>query len=268
MKVKNEADFTRIVWDFYSKHARKLPWRGKCVDAYKVFVSEIMLQQTQVDRVMPKYRAFLQRFPTVEKLATATNKEVLGMWQGLGYNRRALFMKQAAKKIVEKYNRVFPKDPEVLESLPGIGPYTARAIAVFAYNQTEVFIETNIRSVYIHHFFPRARKKVDDTKLVPIIARTVDQENPREWYAALMDYGSHLKKTLPNPSRKSKQHAKQSRFKGSQRELRGKIIKELVGGSCTGNKLETLCKDDRLYIVLDKMISEGVVQKKGKYYVL
>lgn len=174
-----------------------------------------MLQQTQVDRVIPKYKSFIKKFPTSRALSLAPLSEVLKEWQGLGYNRRARYLWQAAPQMRGHY---------VLEELPGVGPYTANAVRVFAYNEPHVLIETNIRAVFLHHMFPKSQK-VPDAKLLPFIAASVPKRNAREWYAALMDYGTYLKATNPNPSRRSRHHTKQKPFKGSDREIRGAILR-------------------------------------------
>ena len=232
-RVKDIARFKKIVQGHYKKHGRKLPWRPRSgVEvrdagfAYRVFVSEIMLQQTQVDRVIPKYESFLKRFPTFRALARASTADVLREWQGLGYNRRALALKRAAGEVVTHHKGKLPNGYSKLVELPGVGPYTANALRAFVGNEPVVVIETNIRSVFIHHFFPRA-KKVADARLVPLIEAAVDGEDPREWYYALMDYGSYLKKNVGNASRRSATHKKQSPFRGSRRQLRGAILREL-----------------------------------------
>lgn len=212
-RTRSLNSLKRVVLSHYKKHARNhLPWR-KTHDPYKILVSEMMLQQTQVDRVIPKYEAFIARFPTAKKLASATLAEVLLLWQGLGYNRRAKYLWEAAKQWGETE----------LEELPGVGPYTANAVRVFAYNEPRVLIETNIRAVYIHFLFPN-RALVRDSELLPHI-RVPKGVEPREWYAALMDYGSYLKKTVPNPSRKSRHHVRQKKFVGSDRQIRGAILR-------------------------------------------
>ncbi len=228
--------FQKTVLGFYKKHGRHdLPWR-KTRDPYRILVSEVMLQQTQVERIVPKYKAFLERFPNIVSLSEAPLADVLVLWSGLGYNRRALYLQRAAKAVVSEYGGKFPKDAETLETLPGIGPYTARAVATFSHDAPYIFIETNIRRVFIHAFFPRSQK-VPDAKLLPLIeAAMPKKESPtsatgsREWYWALMDYGSHLKTTVKNPNRRSAQYAKQSAFKGSVRELRGAFLKQCTEG--------------------------------------
>lgn len=228
--------FKKIVYEYYRASGRHdLPWR-LTRDPYKILVSEIMLQQTQVPRVLKKYEEFLTAFPTTQTLAQAPVSKVLTLWQGLGYNRRALNLKRACETIVKDFGGKFPRTPEELESLPGIGQSTRGAIMAFAFGIPTTFIETNIRSIYIHHFF-NDKKKVHDKDLLPLIEKTLDKENPRDWYYALMDYGVHLKQTLPNPSRQSLHHAKQSTFKGSNREVRSKILKYVLAQKCTEKEI-------------------------------
>lgn len=219
------SSFIRIVLAHYREAGRHtLPWR-KTRDPYRVMVSETMLQQTQVRRVIPYYRDFLRKFPSVRALAQAPLSEVLKAWSGLGYNRRAKMLHDAAKAVVAHHGGVMPRDREELEALPGVGVYTAGAVRAFALDAPEVLIETNIRTVLIHHFFPRGRS-VSDRRLLPILEACIAAvESPREWYAALMDYGTHLKSLHPNPSRKSKHHVRQSRFEGSLRQVRGALLK-------------------------------------------
>jgi A/G-specific adenine glycosylase len=229
LTTKQIKDFQKIVLSYYKKHGRHhLPWRTTHTTPYHILVSEIMLQQTQVERVIPKFLAFVERFPTIKDLAKAPQSDAIRLWSGLGYNRRARFLWLAAQTIVKEYQGNIPQTLPELLSVPGIGPYTASAILAFAYNRPVSVIETNIRTVYIHHFFPNAEDPVSDTQLLPLIASTVNPKNPRQWYAALMDYGSHLKITLGNLTQKSLTYTKQSKFKGSNRQLRGAIIKVLT----------------------------------------
>lgn len=248
-------NFKKTVRTFYKTHGRHtLPWR-KTTNPYRILVSEIMLQQTQVDRVVPYYKAFFKKFPTVKALAKAPLSDVLRMWQGLGYNRRAKMLHNAAKEVVNENKGRFPKTYEALVTLPGVGEYTAKAVRTFSYNEPEVVIETNIRTVFLHHFFPKS-KKVSDEKLLPLIEETLDKKNPRDWYAALMDYGSHLKKTVPNPSRKSAHHTNQSPFKGSDREIRGAILRATL----KGEKLSALPFDrDRIKAQCAALKKEGLI---------
>ncbi len=261
--VRSVIQFEKIIWAYYKKHGRRLDWR-KTRDPYKIFISEVMLQQTQVPRVVTKYPEFIRKFPDFKALARASNADVLKVWQGMGYNRRALFLKRAAEEVMRNYNGRLPDDPEQLVKLPGIGPATAASICTFAFNRPVIFIETNIRAVFIHEFF-KNRRKVHDDELLPFIEKSLDRKNPREWYYALMDYGSMLKKS-GNPSRKSKHHVKQSKFEGSDRQLRGKIIKLLVSRSYTESQLIKRIQSRKTRVLLLKLQQEGFITKKGKTY--
>jgi A/G-specific adenine glycosylase len=206
-----------------------MPWRNK-INSYHVVLSEIMLQQTQVARVVEKFTSFIKHFPTWQVLARASTQDVLKEWSGLGYNRRALYLKRIAEHITDqgKKKGVLPSTYEELCELPGIGPNTAGSILAFAFNISHPFIETNIRSVFIHFFFRDTSEKVHDADILTLIEKTLDRDNSREWYYALMDYGTYLKSTQVNPSRKSAHHVKQSPFKGSNRELRSHILKYIL----------------------------------------
>ena len=212
--------------DHFRGEGRCFPWR-ETRDPYRILVSEIMLQQTQTDRVVPKYLAWLETFPTVQSLAEAPFSAVLERWIGLGYNRRARFLQEACKAVMETHGGVIPADPEALDALPGIGPYTARAVSTFAFGIPNVFIETNIRAVYIFFFF-KDRTDVADREILELIGETLDTVDPRSWYYALMDYGSILKRTVVNPNRASRHYAKQSRFEGSLRQARGAVLRYLA----------------------------------------
>lgn len=220
------SEFKRAVRLNYKKHKRDLPWRGT-PNPYHILVSEVMLQQTQVERVLPKYNTFIKKFPTPQSLSKAKLRDVLTLWNGLGYNRRAKALHEATKIITSEYSGKISQTKEALMKLPGVGPYTARAVLTFAFNRPEIFIETNIRTVFIHHFF-KNKQNIKDIDILNIIEKTLDTKNPREWYFALMDYGSMLKEKYPNPNRQSAHYTKQSRFEGSNRQLRGKIIKLLI----------------------------------------
>jgi A/G-specific adenine glycosylase len=265
MMTKKEQQFIATVWDYYRQHGRRsLPWR-RTKDPYKILVSEIMLQQTQVDRVKPKYEAFLKQFPSVAALASAQLKDVLIAWQGLGYNRRAKMLHSCAIELVNRYHSKFPKTRKELVELPGVGPYTAGAIMAFAFNLPEVLIETNIRSVYLHHFF-NGCDDVTDQKLFILIEKTLSNDNPREWYAALMDYGTFIKKEFGNPNTRSAHHAVQSIFKGSDRQIRGAIIRLLAEKSLLRTQIVqrlSAYEDVRVDAQLEKLKNEGMIMKQG-----
>lgn len=259
--------FRKKVYDHYDSQGRDLPWR-KRITPYRVLVSEIMLQQTQVDRVITKYREFLSAFPGFPSLAKAQPAKLLRLWSGLGYNRRALALKALAQKVMSEHNGRLPSDPAVLIALPGIGPYTAGAIAAFAFSRPVVFMDTNIRRVYIHEFF-RDKKNIRDEELLPLVQRTLDTRDPGKWYNALMDYGSMLKKEQVNPNKRSAHYIRQSPFENSNRQVRGRILKALVHGTAlTSDRIvkETGMDAERVTRNLGKMEKEGFIRKKGRMY--
>jgi A/G-specific adenine glycosylase len=261
-------DFHEAVREAYVRHGRPdLPWRRPepdgHFDPYKIMVSELMLQQTQVPRVIPKYTQFLAQFPTVQALAAADLGTVLRAWQGLGYNRRAKYLWQAAQELAGK--AAFPRAVAELTQLPGIGPNTAGATLAYAFNQPVVFIETNIRTVYIHHFF-HDRSGVTDKEILSLVEQTLDSKTPRIWYWELMDYGNYLKSTVGNLNRAGKTYAKQSKFHGSQRQLRGQVIRELSQGVMTSAALTSRLPDERLPAVLAQLLAEGLIRLEKGYY--
>jgi len=254
------------VYGYYARHGRDLPWR-RTREPYRILVSEMMLQQTQVSRVLGKYAAFLRRFPTIRSLAGAPLRDILQAWQGLGYNRRALSLKRTAEALVRDHNGRVPCDRQVLEKLPGIGQSTSGAVCAFAFNQPVIFIETNIRSVFLHHFF-HGQDTVSDEQLIPHIAKTLDTKNPRKWYSALMDYGVYIKESTANPSRRSLHYRTQSRFEGSGRQVRGMILRLLLrGGRMHQDQLLRRIKAPRRQVtqMLDSLHKEGLVKRAGSF---
>jgi len=221
-------EFQGIVYDFYHKAGRSFPWR-ESPNPWGVLVSEFMLQQTQTERVVGYYTRFLARWPSPQAMQEARLEEVLREWSGLGYNRRARYLRDCAGIITSKYQGIVPRTPEELRGLPGIGPYTAGAVPCFAYNEPQVFIETNIRSVILHFFF-QGREDVKDREMLPILEKSLDRKDPRTWYYALMDYGVALKKVTPNPGRRSAHYKTQGGFEGSFRQLRGSLMRSLLAG--------------------------------------
>lgn len=269
-KTKLETrKFKREVRSYYKKYGRALPWRNT-KNPYRILVSEVMLQQTQVKRVLPKYKEFIREFPTIKKLAYAQQSDVLRVWSGLGYNRRALYLHAIAKEVCKKYNGKLPLHIEKLESFKGVGENTAAAIYCFATNKPTVFIETNIRSVFIHFFFSKKRS-VHDADILPLIEKTLNTKNPQEWYYALMDYGVYLKSQYKNPSQKSVHHTVQSKFKGSRRELRGALVKLLLQKKKLKEKdlpklLSRNMKD--IHGVLTQLEQDGFLKRKGEIIIL
>lgn len=257
--------FRHTVWVYYKKHGRNdLPWR-KTRDPYRILVSEVMLQQTQVPRVIGKYKEFLKAFPTVRALAKAQLGDVLRVWSGLGYNRRGKYLRDAAKGIVEKHGGRVPKDAAALRALPGIGEYTAGAVRVFAFSEHDVLIETNIRAVYIHSL-PNIgiyEIPISDRSLLTLAQEAAKGQDPRTWHWALMDYGAHIKKLHKNPARKSAHYVRQSKFEGSLRQVRGAVLRALANGG----KINDLRNryDDRLEDALAGLARDGlIVKQKGK----
>jgi len=222
---KNTLNYFRsVILDYYAAEGRNLAWRGTA-DFYHVLVSELMLQQTQVPRVEKKWNYFIQRFPNFKAVAAAPLQDLLDAWQGLGYNRRALALKRISEELSTPGSSL-PETIEELERFPMIGPATARSISVFAFNKPELFIETNIRRVFIHFFF-EGRTGVSDNEIMPIHKAALYREDPRKWYNALMDYGTHLAATTENANTRSTKYSRQSRFSGSFRQLRGAVLKSL-----------------------------------------
>lgn len=263
----NFSRFKKTIWNYYKKHGRHdLPWR-KTKDPYKILVSEVMLQQTQVNRVIEKYKSFLKKFPTVKALAQAPLKEVLLEWQGLGYNRRAKYLKLCAEKVTHEHEGTFPKTVKELTALPGIGPATAGDILAFAYNIPVPVIETNIRSVFIHFFKTSTDQPVHDRDLLPLIEKALDIKNPREWYWALFDYGAYLKQTR-NPNTESKHYVKQSPFKGSNREKRSQILKLILTGAKSEKEITKALgyESDVVQKNLEQMVKEQLIKKIDSKY--
>ncbi len=262
----NVEMFNTTLKEFYSKNKRVLSWREMIVP-YHVVLTELMLQQTQVPRVQIKFPEFVATFPTFQSLANSSLTDLLRVWQGMGYNRRAKYLREIATIITEKYKGIVPKDTEILDAMPGIGPATARSIVTYIYNQPELFIETNVRRVFIHHFF-EDKTDIPDSAILPILEKALDKKNPREWYYAVMDYGTYLGKTVQNPNRKSKHYAKQSKFEGSSRQIRGAILKQLIHGGMNREVLLTSLgfEEEKVYTVLRELQSEGFINEKmGKY---
>lgn len=261
--------FREIIYSYYESHGRILPWR-LTRDPYHIFVSEIMLQQTQVERVAAKYEAFIDLFPDFYALAAAPLDMVLRAWQGLGYNRRALALKKAASVIVGDYSGALPASIEALAGLPGIGAATAASIAAFAFDVPVAFIETNVRTVFIHFFF-QGREAVSDREIMPAVEQTLDREDPRTWYYALMDYGTMLKKEGQKAHRRSTGYRRQSPFRGSLRQVRGAVVRLLSEGPpLTRSALAaaTGAPGERIEQALADLEKEGFIRESEGTYTI
>jgi A/G-specific adenine glycosylase len=261
----DKLEFQEIIWQKGRELFRDMPWRAN-TQPYYVMVSEIMLQQTQVDRVVPKFEAFIERFPSVEALSKASLAEVLQLWSGLGYNRRAKFLHEAAQKVMNEFGGVFPETQEELIQLPGIGVNTAGAILAYSFNTPAIFVETNVRTVYFYHFFMESQE-VTDAELRAVVEATLDTEHPREWYWALMDYGSYLKRQGIGQNNKSRHYKKQSPLKGSVREVRGQILKLLTAADFNEREIRAELKaDERFEPALVSLEKEGLIAKTGQVF--
>ncbi len=267
--------FQQLVYAYYAKNKRVFPWR-ETRDPYAILVSEIMLQQTQTERVIIKYNEWLALFPTFKALARAPLGNILRTWQGLGYNRRALALKHLAEIVTKEHSGTLPENYEELLKLPGIGPYTAGAVMAFAFNKPLPIIETNIRTVFIHHFFPKDHGQIHDKEILSYVEKTLDQNNPRDWYWALMDYGVHLKKIHGNLNTKSRHYVKQSSFIGSNRQMRAALLRNITlnthGASL--KKLEVCLISEKIKVIARKSIlknlkdleREGFIKKSRNNY--
>lgn len=256
--------FNSFLFNFYEKNKRNLKWRED-INPFYILVSEFMLQQTQVSRVIPFFEKFIDSFPSMEILAKSTQNKVLTLWNGLGYNKRALYLHNAAKEIFFKHNNIISKDPLLLQKIKGIGIYTSSAIVTYTHNIPKIFVETNIRSVFLiffEHYF--INNKIHDKEIFELIEKTIDKENPRQWYYALMDLGTILKKIFSkNHLKKSHSYQKQSSFKNSLRELRGKVIKIIIQKKFIFfEEISLLINDIRLQKCLEKLKKELLITQE------
>ncbi len=250
--------FRERIFDFYQSNRRSFPWR-ETTDRYAVMVSEIMLQQTQAERVAGKFTAWMLRFPNIEILASASLKEVLLLWSGLGYNSRGQRLQGCAKVIMERFNGVVPATPELLKTLPGIGEYTCRSIPVFADNLDAAAVDTNIRRIIMHEFaLPEDTSKQE---IQALAEQLLPQGRSREWHNALMDYGSLF---LTSRNTAIRPLTKQSKFQGSKRWYRGRLIKDLIHSECMFlEEIEAKYADCpwNLQEIVSDLIGEGLVEQ-------
>ena len=251
--------FHEKLFSWFKENKKDYPWR-QTEDPYCIMVSEFMLQQTQTGRVIPKYLAFIEKFTTLKSLANSENREVLELWSGLGYNRRALWLKEAAQNIHSMER--FPKDPKELKKVKGIGDYTSRAIPIFAFNENLATVDTNIRRIFIHEGFATEETK----ELFAIAEQLLPLNKSREYHSALMDYGNTI---VTSAKTKIKPKTVQGSFKGSNRQHRGKIIKYLTLTQTATKQLiikECNIPEEKIEIILNKLVKDGLIkEEKGKY---
>jgi A/G-specific adenine glycosylase len=262
--------FRSLIYSYYAEQGRSFPWRQN-LDPWGILISEFMLQQTQTERVEAYWKRWMEKWPAAGDINKAPLEEVLKEWSGLGYNRRAMYIKECAKIITTRHNGIVPQTPEALKELPGIGPYCAGAVSCFAYNYPSVFIETNIRAVMLHFFF-KDREGIKDSGIFPLLEKNLDKENPRKWYWALMDYGAALKKTTSNPNRRSAHYTRQSAFKGSLRQVRGSLLRSLVSLKTAASavdlksSLDVETSDEDFYRALGALQKDSLVAEEGGKY--
>jgi A/G-specific adenine glycosylase len=259
--------FKTTIYRFYKNNGRgTLPWRHTN-DPYHILLSEIMLQQTQIERVLHKYPLFIRKYPDFPSLSRARLRSLYTVWQGMGYNRRVLALKEIARRVVKPpYDGTLPSHMDELMALPSVGQSTAGAVAAFAFHQPVVFIETNIRRVFIHFFF-QGQKKVTDHEIIPLIEDTLDRKDPRNWYYALMDYGSALRSLSVNPNIKSTKYKTQPPFEGSNRQMRGRILRLISKQqNMSVKKLagQLNLSHDKIVHIIDQLCEEGFIKRAGR----
>ncbi|HKK66429.1 MAG TPA: A/G-specific adenine glycosylase [Clostridia bacterium] len=270
MKLSTQAvvRFQQRIWNYYHEYGRPFPWRDT-KDPYQILVSELMLQQTQTERVLKKYQPFLERFPGYAELATAPLAEVLSLWQGLGYNRRALGLKRIAELVHYNHADILPDDPDILLSFPMIGPATAGSLQAFIFNKPVAFIETNIRRVILYCFFD-SKEGVHDSEVLDVATQVLNASDPRQWYYALMDYGVYLKYAVINPNRRSAHYRRQAPFENSNRQIRGALLRVINKKGPLST--DVICgemssfEEERVLKCLSDLTKEGFLAAENETY--
>ena len=273
--------FQRHILKWYRHNRRDLPFRtivrwhnneprypqklNRNLTPYHILVSEIMLQQTQIPRVLEKFPQFIEAFPNWETLARTDTQKLFKIWQGMGYWRRAKYLRECAGAVENVYGGTLPKEPEALMTLPGIGHYTAHAVTCFAYQNPKAFIDTNIRRVFINAFFAD-KQNVTDKEILPIAQNAVWTPNPREWHYALMDYGSLVLGNTRSLNKQSRHYARQSKFEGSFRSYRAEVIRYLTQNKKASQKAIHTHLSNSPYKtkeILVALAKDNIIHKKG-----
>ena len=266
LTVNQITDFQKKIWLFWKENQRDLPWR-ETTDPYKIFISELMLQQTQVDRVILKYIEFIKKYPTMNSIVKATDAEIIRLWKGLGYNRRALYARKAMEYLLKHFNGIFPTNEKDLRKLPGIGEYTAKAILSFALHQKVTLIDTNIRQVVEVEF--AGGKKLPEHTLFLIVKKIMPKKETWLWHQALMDYNA----LFLSKNKERKKAVNKIPFKKSNRYVRGRIIDLLRTKSYLKVKLITAMKNyekskEDVEKAVNTLIKDGLIVQKGNTYSL
>lgn len=277
---QRKKEFNRTLFLWHKKNYRPMEWRDT-KNPYRILVSEIMLQQTQVARVKEKYAEFVKKFPTVQILANAPLGDVLRAWSGLGYNRRAKYLHHCAKEVVEKHQGKFPSSYEELVKLPGIGRSTAGALLAFAFDEDTPMIDTNIRRILVRTFF-NGKNVPSDKELYAFASSLIPKGKGRVWNYAMLDLGAttctarnHADdcpiNTLHGKVSDFVYKKPQKKFAGSERFYRGKLLKHLAQQtSLTSAQVAKVLADyphDRA-VLLKKMAGEGMIVKRKAHYSL
>jgi A/G-specific adenine glycosylase len=265
-----------LVW--YRPRERAYPWRDSRPDPYRVLVSEVMLQQTQAARVAPAYLAFLRRFPTVRALAEAERAEVIRTWNGLGYNRRAVALSEAARLILSEFGGTVPREPEDLRRLPGVGPYTAAAVASLAYGVPVPALDTNVRRVIARFVLGVEPHQAKPSAVADAAGALIEREQPGRWNQALMDLGREVCRPVPRCGscpvawgcrslmtgrRGGRSPRRQVPFQGSFRQLRGRVVRAIATGDARtvgAIAARTNESTERVAKAVQALASDGVVR--------
>jgi A/G-specific adenine glycosylase len=270
------CDLQEEILAWFAQNGRDLPWR-RTRDPYAIFVSELMLQQTQASRVIPKYETFIERLPTPDSLAKAPLGEVLLLWSGLGYNRRAQYLHRAAQVILSEYGGRFPQKLEEIRSLPGAGPYTAGAVAAFAFNSDVIILETNIRRIYQLLFTGEDASEATNREVAGAL---LPSGRARDWYHALMDLATDVRTSrsaavqqqrlkelfpllsehdFPSIAGERLERPRQSVFLGSHRFFRGQILRRLQDGPSPSREISRDLDSEQVARALEALTREGLI---------
>jgi len=266
----------RALRAWYRPRLGAYPWRRDPPDPYAVLVSEVMLQQTQAVRVAPRFEAFVARFPGVRALATASRADVVRAWGDLGYPRRAIALHAAARAIVERSGGRVPDDPAELRTLPGVGPYTAAAVAAIAYGRPVVAMDVNVRRVVSRLVGPG--REVDAAA-----SRLLDRHDPGGWHQAVMDLGREVCRPAPRCDacplaavcrsrgrvRSGPPRRTRGRYEGSNRQARGRVLSLFRAGGSMGVVGVTRAAGlpaARVAPALEGLVRDGLVERRGRSY--